>query len=137
MDTYETVRPDDVDELRAMYEVFKIDPTPTRTVIELAQSSPKVFFTTLHGSKGLEFATVLVVGLDIVHERAATRKEDERLAYVAVTRAKSKLWLLLERENSSIAKWLNQHPIEGLNYWQLEGGALGYMTDSGTYLRNK
>ena len=58
---------------------------------------------TVHASKGLEFGTVFVVGLEhdlFPHKRIGTNKqtkeeqeEERRLFYVAVTRAKEKLYL--------------------------------------------
>ncbi len=69
----------------------------------LAESPEGVRMLTVHASKGLEFRVVFVVGLEeglFPHERAsrATRIEDaeeeRRLFYVALTRAKEKLYLV-------------------------------------------
>ena len=67
------------------------------------QESSKVRLMTVHASKGLEFGTVFVVGLEhdlFPHKRIGTNKqtkeeqeEERRLFYVAVTRAKEKLYL--------------------------------------------
>jgi DNA helicase-2/ATP-dependent DNA helicase PcrA len=68
----------------------------------LAESPEGVRLLTVHASKGLEFKAVFVVGMEeglFPHERAsrASRIEDaeeeRRLFYVAVTRAKEKLFL--------------------------------------------
>ena len=57
---------------------------------------------TVHASKGLEFKVVFIVGLEeglFPHERSSKsartedREEERRLFYVAVTRAKEKLYL--------------------------------------------
>ncbi|WP_412503601.1 3'-5' exonuclease [Shewanella indica] len=60
-----------------------------------------VTLTSFHGSKGLEWDLVIVVGLDDDHiphkmpNQAVTNVEEERrLLYVAMTRAKSNLALL-------------------------------------------
>ena len=71
-----------------------------------------VTLTTMHGSKGLEFRYVFLVGLEeglLPHSRSQTERatdvptssegatsldEERRLFYVAVTRAKDRLWLM-------------------------------------------
>jgi len=60
---------------------------------------------TIHASKGLEFETVFVVGLEegvLPHERSLTEdvalEEERRLAYVALTRAKKALYLSFARQ---------------------------------------
>jgi DNA helicase-2/ATP-dependent DNA helicase PcrA len=62
---------------------------------------PGVKLMTVHASKGLEFNTVFVTGLEhglFPHERGerltgADAEEERRLMYVAVTRAREKLYL--------------------------------------------
>jgi DNA helicase-2/ATP-dependent DNA helicase PcrA len=56
-----------------------------------------VSFSTIHGVKGLEFPTVFMIGVSdgiLPHKRSIEEgdiSEERRLAYVAITRAKSKL----------------------------------------------
>lgn len=65
------------------------------------QKLPGVKLMTVHASKGLEFNTVFVTGLEhglFPHERGerltgADAEEERRLMYVAVTRAREKLYL--------------------------------------------
>ena len=64
----------------------------------------KVTMMTVHSSKGLEFPVVLVVGMDektFPHARSvdhqAELEEERRLAYVAITRAEDRLYLLRAR----------------------------------------
>ena len=58
-----------------------------------------VSLMTIHSSKGLEFETVFIVGMEeniLPHSNCTTKKdieEERRLAYVAVTRAKNNLYL--------------------------------------------
>ncbi|MEK7228048.1 MAG: UvrD-helicase domain-containing protein [Patescibacteria group bacterium] len=65
------------------------------------ETLPGVKLMTVHASKGLEFNTVFVVGLEdglFPHERGerltgADAEEERRLMYVAITRAREKLYL--------------------------------------------
>ncbi|MEE2827771.1 MAG: 3'-5' exonuclease, partial [Myxococcota bacterium] len=64
----------------------------------------RVTLMTIHAAKGLEFPVVLVVGMDeevFPHARASLfdkdLQEERRLAYVAITRAREKLYLLRAR----------------------------------------
>ena len=67
-----------------------------------AQGASRVKMLTVHASKGLEFHSVFVVGMEdgvMPHRRAtldastAAEEEERRLAYVAMTRAKANLVL--------------------------------------------
>lgn len=64
------------------------------------EESERVTLMTVHAAKGLEFAHVFVAGMEeglFPHSRVYTDprelSEERRLAYVAITRAKSKLYL--------------------------------------------
>ncbi|MCR5451399.1 MAG: ATP-dependent helicase [Lachnospiraceae bacterium] len=64
----------------------------------LRSSSPKsgIGLYTFHGAKGLEFDNVFIIGLIegvVPSEKSKSLEEERRLLYVAVTRAKHKLYL--------------------------------------------
>ncbi len=66
---------------------------------EGAAAGPKVSLMTVHAAKGLEFDTVLLTGMEerlFPYERAdgeSDLEEERRLGYVAITRAKRRLFL--------------------------------------------
>lgn len=85
-----------------------------KSVIEASSNNKesKVFLSTLHGSKGLEFTEVYL--LNILDSVIPTKKkdsfyldddeieEDRRLFYVGTTRAKKKLYMLIPGQEPSI-----------------------------------
>lgn len=90
-------------------------------------SSKKVKLLTVHASKGLEFHSVFVVGVEegiMPHNRARTdpkpaaMEEERRLAYVAMTRAKTNLTLSSvatrrlygERKSATSSRFLQEIP---------------------------
>lgn len=76
---------------------------------ELDDGEPKVNLMTIHAAKGLEFDTVFVVGLEdgvFPNQRALDEdkrglEEERRLFYVAVTRAKRRLYLTYARRRQT------------------------------------
>ena len=94
----------------------------TETDNVLSQNS--VFLITLHSAKGLEFETVFLPGWEeglFPHERAlneggaAALEEERRLAYVAITRAKQKLYILTTYARKIFGQWKNNQPSRFLN----------------------
>ncbi len=76
----------------------------TDAIPDPSDTAGKVTMMTVHSAKGLEFPVVLVVGLDektFPHARSldfqAQLEEERRLAYVAITRAEDRLYLLRAR----------------------------------------
>ena len=63
----------------------------------LAVQENAVHILTYHGSKGLEFNTVILPGLQdglVPHRRSTDMEEERRMFYVAMTRAREQLYLL-------------------------------------------
>ncbi len=71
---------------------------------EVGSVKADVVLQTIHAAKGLEYDTVFVIGLQegiLPHKKAMTKQEIEeerRLLYVAMTRAKNKLYLCARGE---------------------------------------
>jgi DNA helicase-2/ATP-dependent DNA helicase PcrA len=78
----------------------------------------KVNLMTIHASKGLEFDTVFLAGVEdkiIPHERSveenpANIEEERRLFYVAITRAKQKLYITSCRERKVMRETIMSQP---------------------------
>lgn len=94
----------------AQYEQENDEPTLTSFLEEIAlvsdidsidQSDDKVLLMTVHSAKGLEFENVYLVGMEegifpgnqSIYGGEAEIEEERRLAYVAITRAKKKLFI--------------------------------------------
>jgi DNA helicase-2/ATP-dependent DNA helicase PcrA len=89
------------------------------TVDEMDQTSPKVTLMTLHQAKGLEFDTVFLVGLEegiLPHARSLLEPKDiaeeVRLAYVGVTRARKRLFLVHAQTRKQYGLRNVSYPIE-------------------------
>ena len=82
----------------------------------------KVNLMTVHAVKGLEFKVVFVVGLEeslfpyqLSLENVKDIEEERRLYYVAVTRAKEKLYLLAAKRRYAFAK-VSYNPLSRFVY---------------------
>ncbi len=67
-------------------------------------------FMTMHGSKGLEFSTVVVAGVwdRIIPDRTNSIEEERTLFYVALTRAEEKLYILYLREGKEEPRFIRE-----------------------------
>ena len=84
----------------------------------------KVMLITLHSAKGLEFDAVFLPGWEeslFPHQRsldeggANSLQEERRLAYVAITRAKQKLYISMASSRRIYGDWKNNPPSRFLN----------------------
>jgi len=117
---------------------------------------PRVQLMTIHQAKGLEFDTVFVTGLEdgiMPHQRSIDAaeespdkqgiEEERRLLYVALTRAKRRLYLTLSRtrKNRGLvtdctpSRFLDELPPELLE-WEGPGGEVADLADLETMLLN-
>jgi superfamily I DNA/RNA helicase len=75
-----------------------------------------IHFMTMHGSKGLEFNTVIVAGVSdrIIPDRTNSIEEERRLFYVALTRAEEKLYILFRQEGREAPRFIRELGIKKL-----------------------
>jgi DNA helicase-2/ATP-dependent DNA helicase PcrA len=93
---------------------------------DIDEDGSRVLLMTIHAAKGLEFPTVFVVGMEegIFPDRrcldGAELEEERRLAYVAITRAKHRLYLSHARRRRALhqvqenerSRFLDEIPVE-------------------------
>ncbi len=84
----------------------------------------KVMLITLHSAKGLEFDIVFLPGWEeglFPHQRAMDEggaealEEERRLAYVAITRARQKLYISMAHNRRVYGQWQNNLPSRFIN----------------------
>jgi len=89
--SYSVLYPDDVAEFEKLSQlVQKGKGLSSLEIQKFANFKPSVQLTTLHSSKGTEFDTVVITGI----EQIGYEENDIRLLYVGATRAKVRLYLL-------------------------------------------
>jgi DNA helicase-2/ATP-dependent DNA helicase PcrA len=104
------------------------------------EQSDAITMMTIHAAKGLEFEYVFVCGMEenlFPHSNSlmdpAEMEEERRLAYVAVTRAKHKLFLTHAQKRKYFGQ-LQRNPksrfIEDINKELIEDLSPSYLTDS-------
>lgn len=71
----------------------------------------------IHGSKGLEFETVFLIGLEqnLFPSKNGNLEEERRLMYVGITRAKKRLIITNARQRQLYGTTLHQKPSVFLN----------------------
>lgn len=89
-----------------------------------ASDPNKIMLITLHSAKGLEFDVVFLPGWEeglFPHQRALDEgganslEEERRLAYVAITRARQKLYILMAHNRRVYGQWQNNLPSRFIN----------------------
>ena len=109
---------------------------------EKASSNERVSLMTIHASKGLEFNSVFVVGLEeniFPSPRACSSirelEEERRLLYVAITRAEQRCFLSFAKSRYQYGSMMFNEPSRFLKeidkqYLVVEGSVAGFKTQS-------
>jgi len=123
----------------AEYELRESDPSPAGfldrvsllTDVDASRGDAPVVMMTLHAAKGLEFGTVLLVGMEdglVPHSRSfeseSMLEEERRLCYVGMTRAMERLGLCYvqsrqvfgQRRRAEPSRFLGEIPKERLRF---------------------
>jgi DNA helicase-2/ATP-dependent DNA helicase PcrA len=82
----------------------------TGTISPRYREKDNIHLMTIHGSKGLEFDTVIVAGISdrIIPDRTNCLEEERRLFYVALTRAEEKLYILYRKEGREKPRFIRE-----------------------------
>lgn len=121
---YEMIAPDDVAEYHRFKENLEGDRLSTWTLSRFAKGPGRIQLTTFHSSKGTQFEAVVVMGLDRL-ERLPPRgvnKQRQRLAYVAMTRARNYVFVLQQARSELLAE-LRDDPPTGYSIWEHRGSS--------------
>ncbi len=123
---------------------------------QAAEGHPALQLMTVHAAKGLEFHTVFVTGLEeglFPHENSRSEfdgvEEERRLAYVAITRARRRLYLthaqsrilhgqlryniasrFLDELPDGLVRWLSPRRADGLLAREVEQAAVAVRRDA-------
>ena len=109
---------------------------------DAAGAEDKVSLMTLHGAKGLEFATVFLPGWEeglFPHQRAldeggeAALEEERRLAYVGLTRAKTRAYVTFAANRRIYNQW--QTALASRFVGELPEDRVAYTAETGLYGR--
>jgi ATP-dependent DNA helicase Rep/DNA helicase-2/ATP-dependent DNA helicase PcrA len=122
----ETGLADERDNLEELVEATDPDGPLESFTVEIfgnqGKSPNMINFMTLHSSKGLEFETVMMLGLEEgVFPSLYDRSEDEleearRLFYVGITRAKSQVFLTYENQESPFITTIRRAELDRSTY---------------------
>lgn len=117
----------DVDEVVDMARAFKTVESFLEEVAlmsdtdDLDEDGRRVLIMTVHASKGLEFTNVFVPGMEeglfpsTRSEEIEELEEERRLAYVAITRARQRLYLSHAYTRTLWGKWMRNDPSRFLD----------------------
>ncbi len=123
LEKYRKLRPDDVEEFEKLVEATsntQKQRLQSKTVRSFGKQKSTILLTTFHSSKGLEFDTAIVIDLDSIRKSQSAPDLHKRLAYVALSRAKSKLYVLDSKQGDlqgDFARILQGASVEQLEFW--------------------
>ncbi|MBI5305591.1 MAG: ATP-binding domain-containing protein [Chloroflexi bacterium] len=108
--SYQKIRPDDVNEYDRLKKALRPGQRMANwTLKRFAKTQDKIQVTTLHSSKGMEFDIAIILGAEQIN------RNDRKLAYVGVTRAKKKVYLLYTGK-SNFADEIREHSPRGFSH---------------------
>ncbi|GAP09641.1 superfamily I DNA and RNA helicase [Bellilinea caldifistulae] len=121
LEEYRRLRPDDVEEFeKLMAAVSTKERLQNKALHSFGKQKSQILLTTFYSSKGLEFDTAIVIDLDSIRKSQSAPDLHKRLAYVALSRAKSKLYVLDSKQGNlqgDFAKILQGASVEQLEFW--------------------
>ncbi|MEP0805681.1 MAG: ATP-dependent helicase [Chloroflexota bacterium] len=117
LEEYRRLRPDDVEEFEKLVAAVSTKKRlQNKTLRSFGKQKSQILLTTFHSSKGLEFDTAIVIDLDSIWKSQSAPDLHKHLAYVALSRAKSKLYVLALQQGE-FAERLQNASIEQLTHW--------------------
>lgn len=155
----DAARIENINELLAVASLYKTIPEFLESAAlaeaetKKSSSNAKIILMTVHSAKGLEFDNVIVVGLEegmFPHSRSIMLgnkdeiEEERRLMYVAMTRAKKRLFLSFARSrlvfggrhNSIPSRFLSEIDSELMEKTYMSRLHSGYKTDTKLKTKN-
>lgn len=121
LEEYRRLRPDDVEEFEKLVAAVSTkERLQNKTLHSFGKQKSQILLTTFHSSKGLEFDTAIVIDLDSIRKSQSAPDLHKRLAYVALSRAKSKLYVLDSKQGDlqgDFARILQGASVEQLEFW--------------------
>jgi DNA helicase-2/ATP-dependent DNA helicase PcrA len=112
---YSELNPDEVIEFQKLMELSKKgNYLANLTIRKFAIIDPSLQLTTLHSSKGTEFDSVIVTGV----EEFSSNENEKRVLYVGATRAKNNLYLLYTKQGTRNPKYIEDIRKQAVNeHW--------------------
>lgn len=122
LEGYRKLRPDDVEEFEKLVDAVATSSRLQQQAINsFGKQESQIFLTTFHSSKGLEFDTTIVIDLDAIRDDPSAPGLDNRVAYVAVSRAKSRMYVLdLQKKPGKFTQKLQDASVEELTFWNCD-----------------
>lgn len=112
LEKYSELNPDEVTELQKLMKLSnKGGLLANLTIRKFSNLDPSLQLTTLHSSKGTEFDSVIITGV----EEFSSNENEKRVLYVGATRAKTNLYLLYTKQGTRTPKYIEDIRKQALN----------------------
>ncbi|MGA7192155.1 MAG: ATP-dependent helicase [Anaerolineales bacterium] len=103
LEKYSALYPDEVSEFLKLVKVCqKGNPLDKLTIRKFSNLDPSIQLTTLHSSKGTEYNSVIITGV----EEFSSNENEKRVLYVGATRARTNLYLLYTSQGTRLPKYI-------------------------------